>query len=245
MVASGVTCHSCGMMQMARPTCKSCGAALGVPVPFPGPPRGEITERRRAPEAREAREADRVPERRWECGCGVTNAAGRKRCSGCGLRYADAMYHTQQAEQYGYSPTLRENRLSYWDRYVPTDPSALLPYPLYSPLVEVIRDMSAKERAGDSGPLGQRGRVILYLASTYLYLLVPYVLMVMGMRDIGFLVSVCQFVYAIATFPASLFAFALQPLGTQTALMLVWLLLPLINVGLLYGFFKRIRPSRD
>lgn len=33
MVAAGVKCSSCGMMQMARPTCKSCGNPLGGPAP--------------------------------------------------------------------------------------------------------------------------------------------------------------------------------------------------------------------
>ena len=142
-MTSGVTCPKCEMMQIAGATCKRCGTALGAPAHLSGPPRGEITDRWSAPEALEAREADRVPEERWECGCGVTNAKWRERCAGCRLRYSDAMYHTRQAELYGYSPTLQENQvLSFWDRHGPSlgllFPFSLVPLIIYG-LFELIR----------------------------------------------------------------------------------------------------------
>lgn len=107
-MAAGVTCPGCGIMQMAQATCKSCGAALGAPAPPPRHPRDQIASVRQGPEVLRAMEY--VPPHAWECGCGVTNAEGRKRCSGCGYRYADAMYHAREAEWYGFSPSLRENR---------------------------------------------------------------------------------------------------------------------------------------
>ena len=36
-MAAGLKCPGCGMMQMARPTCKSCGSPLGGPAQRPSP----------------------------------------------------------------------------------------------------------------------------------------------------------------------------------------------------------------
>ena len=36
-MAAGMKCPGCGMMQMARPTCKSCGSPLGGPAERPSP----------------------------------------------------------------------------------------------------------------------------------------------------------------------------------------------------------------
>lgn len=38
-MTAGVTCPKCGLMQLAGPTCKSCGAPLGGPPRRPAPPR--------------------------------------------------------------------------------------------------------------------------------------------------------------------------------------------------------------
>jgi tetratricopeptide (TPR) repeat protein len=53
-----------------------------------------------------ASEEESVPGGAWECGCGVTNAKWRERCSGCGLHYADAMRLTRLAQQGIYTPLL-------------------------------------------------------------------------------------------------------------------------------------------
>jgi phosphoglycerol transferase MdoB-like AlkP superfamily enzyme len=36
-MAAGMKCPACGLMQMARPTCKSCGSPLGGPAERPSP----------------------------------------------------------------------------------------------------------------------------------------------------------------------------------------------------------------
>ncbi len=45
------------------------------------------------------RAEDSGPKDSWECGCGVTNARWRRRCSGCRLEYAEAMRRTRQADE--------------------------------------------------------------------------------------------------------------------------------------------------
>jgi uncharacterized membrane protein YjgN (DUF898 family) len=46
---AGVTCPKCGLMQLAGPTCKSCGAALGGPARRPTPPRTQAPSRANSP----------------------------------------------------------------------------------------------------------------------------------------------------------------------------------------------------
>ena len=172
------------------------------------------------------------------------------------------MYHTRQAEQYGYSPTLQENRVTHGD-WLPTSHYEDIGYATRNltlfgaaavafPLVLVIRCLSKKDRSEESVLLGEKGRILLYLGTTYSLLLLLFVLSQLLRGETGSVIFIwiffypLMFAYKIATLPASILAVALFAGGVSgTLMLLIWLLLPLMNLGLLYGFFKWIRPSRD
>lgn len=60
---------------------------------LPRPHRGQVKDADNLEPGRQ----DSGPKGRWECGCGVTNPSGRKRCRGCRLEHAEAIKRTQWA----------------------------------------------------------------------------------------------------------------------------------------------------